>query len=77
MSEPSRAAPKPATWKPSSTLAAAQNMSALITNRNSPTVTMVTGSVSTTSTGRSTTLNSPITKAAINAEGKLFTSTPL
>ena len=35
------------------------------------------GSVSTTRTGRSTTLNRPITKAAISAAPKLRTSTPL
>ncbi|MNY78585.1 hypothetical protein D3C86_2188920 [compost metagenome] len=58
-------------------MAAAQNIRALITNRNRPKVTMVTGSVSNTNPGRSTTLNRPMTKAAINAEVKLCTSTPL
>jgi len=49
----------------------------LITNRNSPIVTMVTGSVRMTSTGRSRVLSSPITKAAPSALAKLCTSTPL
>ena len=56
---------------------AAQNSRALITNRKRPSVTMVTGSVSTTSTGRTTMLSRPITAAAISAEVKFGTCTPL
>ena len=65
------------TQAPLSTPAADQNISALMTNKNSPTVTTVTGKVRITSTGRSTALNRPMTNAAISAEPKLSNCTPL
>jgi len=48
-----------------------------MTNKNSPSVTSVTGRVSSTSTGRNTMLKSPMTKAAISAAPKLLITTPL
>ena len=63
--------------KPSSKPAAAQNMKALMTNKNSPSVKNVTGKVNTTKAGRTMRLKMPITKAAVMAEPKLVTSTPL
>ena len=47
--------------------AAAQNISALMTNKNRPTVRTVTGNVNITKMGRTKVFNSPMTKAAINA----------
>ena len=77
ISEPSSAAVKPWTMKPSSTEDAPQNIQALMMNRNRPSVSTVTGSVSSTSSGRSKVLNTPITAAASMAVPKLRTSTPL
>ena len=70
------AAPKPVTLKPSSTEAAHQNISALMTNRNRPSVSNVTGKVSSTSSGLTSVLNSPMTNAASIASPKLETVTP-
>ncbi len=64
------------TLNPSNIEPAHQNISALMTNRNSPSVSSVTGSVSNTSTGRTKVLNKPMTKAAISAAEKLATVTP-
>ena len=47
-----------------------------MTNRKRPSVSTVTGSVSSTRMGRSKVLNRPITKAAISADVKLVTTTP-
>ena len=75
-SEPMSAALKPPTLKSSSTDAAAQNISALMTKRKSPSVSSVTGSVNSTSSGLTKVLKSPSTKAATMAEPKLATDTP-
>ena len=75
-SEPIKAAPKPATFRPSSSEAAHQNISALMTKRNSPSVSSVTGRVSSTSSGRTKVLSKPSTKAAHKAVPKLATDTP-
>ena len=55
---------------------AAQNIKALTTNINRPSVTSVTCSVSNTSMGRTTVLSAPSTAAAISAPVKLVTTTP-
>jgi hypothetical protein len=71
------AAQKPLTCSPPSSPEASQNTRPLTTSKNSPSVTRVTGSVSTTSTGRSTALSKPNISAAHSAELRLCTCTPL
>ena len=56
--------------------AANWNTAALMTKRNRPSVTTVTGSVSTTSSGRTTALSRPRISAAISAAPKPRTSRP-
>ena len=55
---------------------AAQNKPALMTKKNSPRVTKVTGKVNTTRIGRTTRLSKPITSEAAKAAPKPCTSTP-
>jgi hypothetical protein len=52
-------------------------MKALMTNINKPSVKRVTGRVNTTKAGRTMRLKMPMTKAAIMADPKPVTSTPL
>jgi len=67
MSDPSSAWRKVATANPSMNVAANQNNDALITNINSPKVTIVIGKVSMTKIGRTKRFRSPSTTAATKA----------
>jgi len=67
---------KPFTINPSNSLAASKTISASITNRNNPSVTMVTGIVRSVNNGLTKTFNRPIIKEIPMADPKLFTSIP-
>src|SRR5690606_39642294 len=73
---PATAHQNPLTWKPRSTEPANQNNRALRMIRNRPSVTMVMGSVSRTSTGLTSMFSKPSTSAATRAEPKLATVMP-
>jgi len=64
---------KPATTKPWMNEPTSQKSSPFSTKMNRPSVTSVTGSVSRISTGRTTALMSPSTRAAASALAKLDT----
>lgn len=76
-SDPSRAGQNPSTVKPSKKEAANRNIRPFITRANNPSVIMVIGKVSINKIGRMKTFSTPNTKAAITAEYRLSTSTPL
>lgn len=63
-----KASKKPATLNPSTNLSAKSIIPALITNKKSPRVMMVAGSVSKTIMGLTKIFKSPITKATVIAE---------
>src|SRR5688572_23472528 len=71
--EPNTAGQKPPTSKPSSQVPTIQNRSPFSTKMNRPSVRIVTGSVSSTRTGRTTALIRPSTSAATSAAPKLDT----
>lgn len=73
---PQNAGQNPATSNPGTNFEASQNINALITNENNPSVKMVSGSDNTSTNGRIKAFTSPITTAAINALGKELTETP-
>lgn len=74
--EPTKAGRNPATTKPGVIAPASQMVIALITKRNSPKVTIVSGSVRRTKSGLTMALTSPNTIAAIAAAAKLVTMKP-
>ena len=67
MIEPRTAEPKPATCMPGTSAATSSSMSALITSRKSPSVSRVSGRVSSTNTGRTTAFTTPSRSAARNS----------
>jgi hypothetical protein len=75
MSEPKNAAQKPATWKPLTKLAA-QNISALMTKRKKPKVTILNGNVKTFSAKPKVTFNIARTMATKSAVQKPATYIP-
>lgn len=70
-SDPKRAAQKLSTTNPSTNEATKRKSDALIIKMKIPKARIVTGSVSTISTGRTSTLRTPSTSAAIHAVRKL------
>jgi len=67
---------KSATSKPSTSSSHSITISALITNKNNPSVNMVTGSVNSTSSGLIKILSKPSTNATMIAVKKLSTLIP-
>ena len=67
----------PSTLKPLTSRATSNSISALMTSRNSPKETSVSGKVSTTSKGRTTALASPSSSAAITSAAVLPNRRPL
>lgn len=67
MSDPTKAARKPSTAKPSINEAANQNKKAFITNRKRPRVSTVIGKVNNTRIGLTKRFSKPITMAAMRA----------
>ncbi len=74
--EPIKAGPNPTMLKPGVSTPASQMVIALTTKRNSPRVTIVSGSVKSTKIGLTMALTSPKTTAAIKAATKLLTTKP-
>ena len=73
---PKRAGQNPATVMPSSIQATSENMPALMTSRNRPSVRIVSGRVRMIRTGRTTALTMPSSRAAQNSDQPSAISTP-
>lgn len=67
----------PATWKPSINLSEISIIAALITNKNKPKVTIVTGMVNNINIGFKKVFNKASTTATINAVVMLSTTIPV